>query len=449
MRVASSARSEWTLAFDAAMKLEPVAALEVLSHGLEISLEEARGVKSEELLERMTRIESGMTPSLVSTLEGKRALARSEQLRAEDAIERGDVALATRLASSAEQTLADDPSALASETRARALLLLGRYAQSASQIEDVEQRLEELWARQLDALEKRLFSTRDYEAPIAVARALAEIRYLRGDADGSRAVFSALMLSGVSPTKSYLKIACEQGQHDIIAGDFERGRKALAQCVALNDGSDIVYRAKVLDALIQSAPAERKRGLQRLLDPRDARQKERMKMLLELGAATEQSKSASFERALGRARKLYSESSSASGEERASAGVEVVERLLERGELEDAEAQLATLKPLLYELGQEYPVDYVRLNTALRFARLDVVQSHYYMERASVEFPQGLEPERQVKLDILRAYHAVALGQWTRARALLGDAHSLAAQEGLGELQALSSHIANRFQLKL
>lgn len=172
-------------------------------------------------------------------------------------------------------------------------------------------------------------------------------------------------------------------------------------------------------------------------------------MLLELGAATEQSKSASFERALGRARKLYSESSSASGEERASAGVEVVERLLERGELEDAEAQLATLKPLLYELGQEYPVDYVRLNTALRFARLDVVQSHYYMERASVEFPQGLEPERQVKLDILRAYHAVALGQWTRARALLGDAHSLAAQEGLGELQALSSHIANRFQLKL
>lgn len=448
MRKVSSAQSEWTLAYEAASKLEPIAALEVLSHALEVSLEEAKGVQSEELLEKITRVEAGMTPSLVSTLEGKRALARSEQLRAEDAVARGDVARAIKLATSAEKTLADDPSAQASETRARSLLLLARYAQSASQNESVEQRLEELWARQLDALDRRLFSTSEYEAPIGVARALAEIRYLRGDADGSRAVFSALMLSGVSPTKSYLKIACEQGQHDIIAGDFTRGKEALTQCVELSDGSDLVYRAKVLDALTQESTLDRKRGLQRLLDPRDTRQKTRKQMLLELGVASEESKTGAFERAFKKAQRTFT-SSSVSGEVRAQAGVEVVERLIERGELDEAGAQLNELKPLLYDLGQEYPVDYVRLNTALRFARLDVVQSQYYLERASVEFPQGLEPARQIKLDILSARHALALGQWTRARALLGDAYSLAGEEGLTELQRRATSLAEQFQLKL
>ena len=438
----SAAKVDWSIAYERVKKLEAVDALDVLLYAFQVSLNEANQVQSRELQEAISRVEAGMPSSLVATLEGKRILAQSELLRAQAQEKKGNLAQVVTLASSVDKTLADDPSASAAESRAKALLLLLRYAQSSSQSEDIEQRLEELWARQLERLEQRLFSVDEFSAPITVAQALSEVRYLRGDAKGAGAVLLSLLLSGLSPSQKMATVSCQEGLLFVASGEFTQGKVELERCVKLKSEHKDVYRARVLLALSQKTQAERKRGIEMLIQSPVVREQRRRQMLLGFVVPAE-----AQDKAFVRLQKSYDKT--VDGEAKAQAGVAVIEKQIELHDLVGASESLELLKPLLYELGQEYPADYVRLKTELMLQQLDVVQARYYLDRASVELPQNMEPVRQVKMDWLRARIALGFGQWTMARAYLSDARDLASESGLSEWTARINTLAEQFQLTL
>lgn len=442
---ASTAKADWGVAYDSVDKLGTIEALEVLLHALDVSLSQAKGVRAADMQSRIESLETAMTPALIASLEGKRVLAHAELLRAEQFEAEGDLNRALNLASSSSSTLADDPAPEAVWVRARALSMLARHAYSTAQTEETEQRLEELWARQVEGLREGRFSAEDYRAPVSVARALADMRYLRGDADAARAIFSELMLAGLSPTTDMASVACERGRLLIVSGELKKGRAELDRCVALKPEGEVAYRAKMMRALLEDEPGKRRAAMIRMLDSRSARERVRREMLLDIN----QLKALDRKQGSMETSQYKRYTSAKTGEAQAKEGSALIDLWLTNGKVEQAQGVLEELKPLFYELGEEYPVDYVRLKADIMLHELAVLDALFYLERASVELPQGLEPARQIALDTLRARLALSLGQWTRARVLLSEASALAKESGEKDLLSQINSLAMSFELQL
>ena len=435
----------WAAAYEATEALQGDEALTALLFALEASLKQPGGERAQELGVKIEAIERGLPEALTTSLEGKRLRARSEALRATQRLEAGDLQRALELAESAQALVADDPAPASTLARARALALLAQHGTRLAQSESATRHLEELWARQLEALKRHEIAPESYRAPVAVARALAEARYARGDAEGALEVFEALLIAGLAPTQEAESVACERGRLLMVSDQRERGRVELNRCVAFEAKSEAAYRAALMRALSEDALGARVEALKALGPSLSARERARLAMLERIAAP--KAPSAAQSKADKRLEADYADAAGAA--ERVARGEMLLDVLLERGKVEQARDVLRELKPLLYELGGEYPVDYVRYNALISLSELDALGARSYLERASAELPQSLEPLRQAKLELTRARVALALGQWSLARELLSRAAALAEEASAGGVRAEIDALAAQFALTL